>query len=257
MWSNNDHYFPYWPRYISKSKLQEWLSFRDATLDEILRHDGLGDYLGQLLCCACNIHPGFFKCKDCSGGGRLKCQACVVNAHQDTPLHRIEVSYLVKRLIILVLRLSLIHLIVLAMDWHIFRQGIPQKSWSPRTIRSWGMPLPVSFPWASGIFGFWYLRHPSCECGLLWLPEGPERQHTRSKNPTYKAILVSCDVHETEYCLHVWPSWHVSWKYPTSKRKYLWFLSPTITENWQGKCFWHDCKYLIFCHLSRSHQITI
>jgi hypothetical protein len=78
-----------------KSKLLEWLSFRDTTLDEILRHDGLGDYLGQPLCCACNIQPGLFKCKDCSGGGRLRCQTCVVKVHQDTPLHQIEVSHFV------------------------------------------------------------------------------------------------------------------------------------------------------------------
>jgi len=79
----------------SKSKLLEWLSLRDATLDEVLRHDGLGDYLGQPRCFACNIEPGIFKCKDCSGGGRLRCQTCVVKAHQDIPLHRIEVSHFV------------------------------------------------------------------------------------------------------------------------------------------------------------------
>jgi len=78
--------------FILKSKLQEWLSLRDTTLDEILRHDGLGDYLGHPLCCVCNIQPGLFKCKDCSGGGRLRCQSCVVKVHQDMPLHRIEVS---------------------------------------------------------------------------------------------------------------------------------------------------------------------
>ncbi|KDR65963.1 hypothetical protein GALMADRAFT_232763 [Galerina marginata CBS 339.88] len=74
------------------SKLLEWLTLWDTTLDEILCHDGLGDYLGCQECFACHDEPGVFKCKDCSGGGRLRCQACIVQAHKDTPLHRIEES---------------------------------------------------------------------------------------------------------------------------------------------------------------------
>ena len=78
-----------------KSKLLEWLTLRDTTLDEILRHDGLGDYRGEHNCYACNVEPGVFRCKDCLGGGRLRCQACLVKAHRETPLHRIEVSLFV------------------------------------------------------------------------------------------------------------------------------------------------------------------
>ena len=67
----------------------------------------------------CHNEPGVFKCKDCSGGGRLRCQPCIVKAHQDIPLHRIEVRYFTNA--IEMLRLTLIH--VLAMDRSIFRQG--------------------------------------------------------------------------------------------------------------------------------------
>ena len=88
-----DHYFPDWLQFFSKLKLQEWLLFRDTTLDKVLRHDGLGDHLGQLGCSTCNIGPGLFKCKDCLGGSRLHCQNCVVKPHQDIPLHWIEVSF--------------------------------------------------------------------------------------------------------------------------------------------------------------------
>ena len=77
-----------------KSKLLEWLSLRNATLDEILHHDGLGDFLRHQFCVECNKEMGFFKCKDCSSGCRLRCQACIVKAHRETPLHRIEVSKL-------------------------------------------------------------------------------------------------------------------------------------------------------------------
>ncbi|KIJ90500.1 hypothetical protein K443DRAFT_116509 [Laccaria amethystina LaAM-08-1] len=72
------------------TKLLEWLYLRDATLDEILRHDGLGDFLGHRHCVDCGQEDGIFKCRDCSGGCLLRCQGCVVKAHQHLPLHRIE-----------------------------------------------------------------------------------------------------------------------------------------------------------------------
>ena len=75
-----------------KAKLLEWLSIQDTTLDEILRHDGLGDFLGRQNCVLCDKEIGRFKCKDCSGGCQLRCSACIVKCHQNVPLHRIEVS---------------------------------------------------------------------------------------------------------------------------------------------------------------------
>lgn len=60
-------------------------------LDEILRHDGLGDFLGYQYCVECEEQDGIFKCRDCSGGCRLHCQACIVKMHRHAPLHRIEV----------------------------------------------------------------------------------------------------------------------------------------------------------------------
>ncbi|EDR11733.1 uncharacterized protein LACBIDRAFT_314283 [Laccaria bicolor S238N-H82] len=74
----------------AQSKLLEWLSFQDVTLDKILRHNGLGDFLGHQFCMECNEEMGIFKCKDCSSGCYLCRQFCIVKAHQETPLHRIE-----------------------------------------------------------------------------------------------------------------------------------------------------------------------
>ena len=99
-----------------KSELLKWLYLRDMTLDEILCHDGLGNYLGHQQCCECHEEPGVFKCRDCSGGGCLCCQACVVRVHQDLPLHHIKVSSFTTAMEML------IH--ILAMDWPIFWQGI-------------------------------------------------------------------------------------------------------------------------------------
>src|SRR6266550_5028700 len=74
-----------------QTKLEQWLALHDASLDEILRHDGLGDALENMTCFVCKKDDGIFKCKDCTGGGRLRCQSCIVHMHCDTPLHRIEV----------------------------------------------------------------------------------------------------------------------------------------------------------------------
>ncbi|KIL55027.1 hypothetical protein M378DRAFT_49831, partial [Amanita muscaria Koide BX008] len=73
------------------TKLLEWLIFRQSCLDELLRQDGLVDSLDHELCISCKKLDGMYKCKDCFSGGLLCCCDCLVNAHQDHPLHRIEI----------------------------------------------------------------------------------------------------------------------------------------------------------------------
>ncbi|KAM6497206.1 hypothetical protein JOM56_007679 [Amanita muscaria] len=53
------------------TKVLEWLVFRQSILDELLRHDGHGDFFGH-------------------DGSLLRCSGCMVTAHRDHPLHRIE-----------------------------------------------------------------------------------------------------------------------------------------------------------------------
>jgi hypothetical protein len=75
-----------------QTKLTEWLVFRQSCLDELLRHDGRGSFLGQDLCFSCGVVEGTYKCKDCFMGCLLRCRDCMVEAHRDHPLHRAEVS---------------------------------------------------------------------------------------------------------------------------------------------------------------------
>ena len=146
------------------------------------------------------------------------------------------------------------------MDRPFFRQGFPQKSWSPHTTGTWGRGLPMSIPRATGILGLRYLGSPCCECRLLRLP-WPKRQHSSSKNTAPKAMLVSCDIFKAEYCLYVWLPGHISWTYPARKRKSLRLLSLTLTENRQCECFWYDCKCfsdpLIITVLWNHHLVSI
>jgi hypothetical protein len=69
------------------------MKFREAFLDEALRHDGLGDFLDQSKCSNCGNAPGIIKCKDCANGVLLKCPECIVALHKTLPLHRVEVSF--------------------------------------------------------------------------------------------------------------------------------------------------------------------
>ncbi|KAM6490236.1 hypothetical protein JOM56_014213 [Amanita muscaria] len=75
----------------TSTKLLEWLIFRQSCLDELLQQDGLADSLDHELCISCKKLDGMYKCKDCFSGGLLRCRDCLVNAHQDHPLHRIEI----------------------------------------------------------------------------------------------------------------------------------------------------------------------
>lgn len=70
--------------------MAEWLPLRASYLDEMLRHDGLGD--GDTQACArCNSSDAIFKCINCLFD-QLYCSACMVERHLDNPLHRICVS---------------------------------------------------------------------------------------------------------------------------------------------------------------------
>ncbi|KAF7308292.1 CxC2 domain-containing protein [Mycena chlorophos] len=74
----------------------QWRPLKSAFLDEILRHEGLGDWLEAPVCAICNsafnaptpTPTRIFRCSDC--GHFLRCLTCMKNDHCFTPLHHIE-----------------------------------------------------------------------------------------------------------------------------------------------------------------------
>ncbi|KAI0083406.1 hypothetical protein BDY19DRAFT_998587 [Irpex rosettiformis] len=77
--------------------INDWLPFRSRYLDELLRHDGLGDAAedSPVKCALCRqneegvVHVGEYRCKDCDGA-HLLCRDCMVKEHRHQSLHMIE-----------------------------------------------------------------------------------------------------------------------------------------------------------------------
>jgi hypothetical protein len=79
--------------FACQSHLQKWLTLRQVFLDELLRHDGRGDFLNQSTCFVCEKKDSLYKCEDCTHCALLKCQSCTISAHRSQPFHRIKVIF--------------------------------------------------------------------------------------------------------------------------------------------------------------------
>ena len=81
--------------------MEQWMAKRQFFLDELIRHDGLGDYhtvegfSSRTLCGICSADyeddHRMFRCTDC--GHHLQCEACLRKGHQTLPLHSPMVRY--------------------------------------------------------------------------------------------------------------------------------------------------------------------
>ena len=80
------------PMDSSQSKLTQWLTLRDSTLDELLRRDGQGPFITHESCTVCLKTSGPFRCRDCGHGCRLVCKDCLLLKHDGLELHRVKVS---------------------------------------------------------------------------------------------------------------------------------------------------------------------
>jgi hypothetical protein len=77
---------------IKDNPMGQWLrNRRERFLDELLRLEGRGDHRYQTKCSTCpEVASMVYRCEDCFTDA-LFCQQCVVTAHRDNPLHRVEV----------------------------------------------------------------------------------------------------------------------------------------------------------------------
>ncbi|KAJ6532331.1 hypothetical protein DFH09DRAFT_1408462 [Mycena vulgaris] len=69
--------------WVSKGKPQLYL-------DELIQLDGRGEHQDDDSCIVCGISAGVYRCRECFTDD-LYCKECIVGAHGDSPLHRIEV----------------------------------------------------------------------------------------------------------------------------------------------------------------------
>ncbi|KAG6809103.1 hypothetical protein H0H92_001589 [Tricholoma furcatifolium] len=70
--------------------LNKWLNFRESSLRELLRHEGLANSTEDRKCISCHgIDSGIFQCKDCLTR-EFYCSDCIVKTHVNVPLHRLQ-----------------------------------------------------------------------------------------------------------------------------------------------------------------------
>ncbi|KAJ7061573.1 hypothetical protein C8F01DRAFT_1252352 [Mycena amicta] len=80
----------------STNPMAQWRPLKALFLDEILRHDGLGNDFRHPTCAYCRQPlqtespggPRFFRCDDC--GQHLQCISCCLAAHERFPLHPLK-----------------------------------------------------------------------------------------------------------------------------------------------------------------------
>ncbi|KAH8106476.1 hypothetical protein DFH11DRAFT_1691850 [Phellopilus nigrolimitatus] len=71
-------------------ELTKWLPLRQEYLDELIRHDGRGEFAsGEDKCPACASASITHRCLDCFGFP-VSCKNCLLVAHRSLPLHAIE-----------------------------------------------------------------------------------------------------------------------------------------------------------------------
>ena len=73
--------------------MKSWIPLIQSFLDEIVRRDGPGSHSLDGPCHSCHNTVPLFRCNECFSNALL-CQSCILNAHQQTPFHRIQVSLL-------------------------------------------------------------------------------------------------------------------------------------------------------------------
>ncbi|KAJ7164821.1 hypothetical protein C8R43DRAFT_1122699 [Mycena crocata] len=72
----------------SDKVLYEWRTLRDEFVAELLRLDGAAD-ASEDVCPSCGTEKPTIRCRDCFGE-LLYCKSCVVERHEDNPLHFVD-----------------------------------------------------------------------------------------------------------------------------------------------------------------------
>ncbi|KAF7299453.1 CxC2 domain-containing protein [Mycena indigotica] len=76
---------------VQDDPMSVWLPHASTFLDELVRRDGLADFVHKPCCAHCSEsspESRMFRCRHC--GDYLQCQSCTVRAHQTRPLHVVE-----------------------------------------------------------------------------------------------------------------------------------------------------------------------
>lgn len=154
----------------SQDPTSEWLPFRDIFLDELLRHEGLGErQCDNLMCEHCGEKPGTLKCPESHCiGSPLLCQTCMVIQHKHLPLHPIQVRLCFESLELVIDTRNYLST-ALGSRTSMFSAVLARASWFSCT--TWARWRLMSERQASGWIHDGYSRRRTsfCQALILWL----------------------------------------------------------------------------------------
>jgi len=80
----------------------DWLREIKVFLMEFIRLDGRAERQAQRSCNVCLQGIPHYRCRDCLGGVLL-CQSCIVKIHVYNPFHYVEVCFILRRMLSLLI----------------------------------------------------------------------------------------------------------------------------------------------------------
>jgi hypothetical protein len=129
--------------FVKDDLLSTFMPEVDRFLAEFIRLEGRAE-CQSCMCSCCTLRDAEIHCRDCIGGD-LWCVECCVQFHAYNPLHRVQVSQCPLKL---GSRSEVLGLI--ALEWSIFCQDLPQSPWTPYPAGAphWhSMFVPTSCLW--------------------------------------------------------------------------------------------------------------
>lgn len=118
--------------FLQEKPMNSWIPLVPSFLDEIIYCDGPGSCSTDGSCYSCGQISEIFRCNECMSS-HLLCQVCILKIHVNSPLHRIEVSFLCFPINLFFLLISPPY--SLALEWPLLQKDFSSSSWTAHSTR--------------------------------------------------------------------------------------------------------------------------
>lgn len=173
--------------------MEQWIPHRDQYLDELLRHEGLGDATASPICADCGVENGLYKCASCCGD-RITCGSCMVASHSMLPLHVILVSFALSFV-------SPITDIQTEMERALFWEILARITRAGHSTRTFAGTTVLEPEWPDSPDRIRHQWRVSSQSSILWMCSFTERCSPAHSAATSQ--VVSSYAHPSSNCLHI------------------------------------------------------